>query len=107
MDFDAIKVIYSSVLVRRDKIEWLGRDCYKITENSESSYIGIWSYKNGEMHGSCFGWYNKGRCHFLSNYKDGLLDGELKIYNKDGKIITNNIYKNGKLLHRGKVEVIL
>jgi antitoxin component YwqK of YwqJK toxin-antitoxin module len=52
--------------------------------------------KDGKNHGTTTYYYPNGQKEFEANYMNGLKDGELIDYDKQGKVKSKEIYKNGK-----------
>jgi antitoxin component YwqK of YwqJK toxin-antitoxin module len=58
---------------------------------------------NGKKEGKYKNWWCNGQLFIISYYKNGFLDGEYKVWNKDGgKLWINSYYKNGKVVGEHK-----
>ncbi len=69
MNWESIKYIYRSVLVRNNKIEFLGVDKYKIIlfystgeKRWETEHL------NEKLHGKCIYWHKNGQKHSEKAY---------------------------------------
>ena len=64
------------------------------------------NYKNGKLDGEIrYYFVNSGKLQKLIEYKAGIIDGEFKQYNEDGELILKYIYKNGKKISGGVVDL--
>lgn len=55
-------------------------------------------YSLGLMHKKWVYWYENGQIKEISNWKNGLRDGETKLYDYDGKFVQRNTYNKGMLI---------
>ena len=74
MNWEAIKYIYRCVLIRKDKIEYLGGNKYSLSmyyQNGQKSWET--EYENCERHGKTMGWSSYG----IELYNDEYVHGKL------------------------------
>ena len=72
MNWQAIKSIYHSVLVRGNKIEYFGEDKYRLTSfHSNGNKFEEREYKNGLLHGKIVGWRKDGTKYWEVEYEEG------------------------------------
>jgi len=86
MNYDAIKNIYSCILLSGCSIEWLDNNKYKLIryyENGNRHYEE--RYKNGVLHGKYIVWYENGNKYLEQEYKNGYPNGKCIAYNEHGK----------------------
>ncbi len=55
------------------------------------------NYVDGELHGTCIGYYVNGQPYKVNNYNDGLLHGKSTTYTEKGEIIMEEPFVNGEL----------
>ena len=56
-------------------------------------------YVNGKKHGEEKGYYPSGDVWFIMPYQNDILNGRAYIYRKDGKVLKEGIYKDGRLVN--------
>jgi antitoxin component YwqK of YwqJK toxin-antitoxin module len=59
---------------------------YNIYYSSGNKFLHF-NYVDGKMQKNVEGWYNNGNKWFVDTFNQGAIDGILKIWNKDGKLI--------------------
>ena len=55
----------------------------------------ICNFKCGKLDGQVKVWFRNGELHQVTNLKDDKLDGESLEWDKDGKLVLHILYKDG------------
>lgn len=74
---------------------------YSILYDSDGRLIYTKQYSGDRLDGKVI-YYNKNSVSLEGQYKNGLRDGEWRIYSEDNRLITIVTYKKGKILSRLK-----
>ena len=97
MTWEAIKHIYKRVLIKNNRIEYLGGDKYKLTDFYPTGEK-YWEreYQNRLLHGKNMGWHENGQKRWEVGYKDGRLHGKNTRWYESGQKHWETEYQNGK-----------
>ncbi len=64
--------------------------------DAQNRKISEWEYDRGARHGTCTWRYPSDKILKECTYRNGLLDGHLRQYNTDGKLVANETYEQGQ-----------
>jgi antitoxin component YwqK of YwqJK toxin-antitoxin module len=56
------------------------------------------NYKDGKQHGTTTEFTQRGKKKMEINYKNNLKDGNLIVYDKNGRVVHHQVYKEGRLV---------
>ena len=84
------------------KIVYLFNDTNSMSGKSETyingKLLSVSIFKNGKMNGVIKMYYENGKIGAVYNIKDNIQDGEAIEYDEDGNVIRKVLYKNGKIV---------
>ena len=84
------------------KIVYLFNDTNSMSGKSETyingKLLSVSIFKNGKMNGVIKMYYENGKIGAVYNIKDNIQDGEAIEYDEDGNVIRKVLYKNGEII---------
>jgi len=77
-----------------------GKDSIKVGErtfypNSEKVYLEF-RIKDGKRHGECLSFFQNGTRQSLNTYKEGMLNGDYRVWHENGELQIEGQYENNK-----------
>lgn len=91
--------LYYNVLPTKNKFKKLINKIYGRQIQSEMNY------KNGVLNGPYKVWNRNGHQCIEATYLDGKLEGIYKVWNDKGKLIFDAVYKDGEIYHVEYLEI--
>lgn len=84
------------------KIVYFFNDTNSMSGKSETyingKLLSVSIFKNGKMNGVIKMYYENGKIQAIHNFKDNVLNGEAIEYDENGNVIKKVLYKNGNIV---------